>query len=189
MQENQTVHWHIGKEDDASGCAHPQAFQEHDLRWPPEWGAAYAQKTAGVSRRQRELIFFLEQIHKADLDVGIMHAAGADTNFSIAWCRARRKVTPCTGCLSRIWGLTLGREVPSKAHLALQGSSHAAQGDTIHGIWALKQLVGLAGNAGMVSMAWCWRPCLRRPWLSTPGGPTRLRLCRAACRAGGRVRR
>ena len=157
------------KEDDVFACDHLQAFQAHDLRWPPEWGGAFAAKTAGLPRRQQELVFIMEHIHKAELDLGI--ELWADVNFSIAWCQARRKVTPCIVCGSRIWGLTLGRELCAEELLALQGFSHAAQGDTMQ--WAPKQLVDLAGNAfnGAVVAAVLTASLAAYPW-QPRGGPT-----------------
>ncbi len=123
---------------------HCQAFAQFDIPWPPVFAEDFAEKVGCLAHRCQELVYFLEQVHKAELTMGCEFVA--DVNLSIQWCRARKREVPCIVSSSRMWALHRGRLLAGEELLALQGFSIQVQHDYCD-TWSHKQLVDLAGNA------------------------------------------
>ena len=126
---------------------HLRIYSELSLPWPPRISPdleAVAQRF-GLSRRQVEVIHFLDQAHMCS-DPSKDHVF-ADINMSLGWVSPSVGHVPCLVSTSQIWCFKLKHPLLGSEALALQGFGFGDQVAIYPCHLAQRYTMDLAGNA------------------------------------------
>lgn len=80
---------------------HNEIFTQNGLSYPPMLTKAFLEKTVGLTQRQREVLYFDEQVYGEAADLTQLRVR--DLHNSLAWGSSREGICPCLVSSAIIW--------------------------------------------------------------------------------------